>query len=75
MTDNWLELTVRFIAEDHGVRDLKDAMTRDILAALNKAKIGIASATFEIVGLPKLRIEKTTGEGQPAATDAPREAT
>ena len=27
MTDNWLELTVRFVARDHGVRDLKDAMT------------------------------------------------
>ena len=31
MTDNWLELTVRFIARDHGMRDLKDAMSRDIL--------------------------------------------
>ena len=33
LTDNWLELTVRFIAEDRGVRDLKDAMSRDILTA------------------------------------------
>ena len=57
MTDNWLELTVRFVAEDHGVRDLKDAMTRDILAALDEAGIGIASATFEIVGLPPLRLQ------------------
>ena len=58
MTDNWLEMTVRFIAEDHGVRDLKDAMTRDILAGLDAAGIGIASATFEIVGLPSLRVER-----------------
>jgi small-conductance mechanosensitive channel len=58
MTDNWLELTVRFIAEDHGVRELKDEMTRDILAALESAGIGIASATYEIVGLPPLRIER-----------------
>ena len=50
LTDNWLELTVRFIAEDRGVRDLKDAMSRDILKALDEAGIGIASATFEIVG-------------------------
>lgn len=56
LTDNWLELTVRFIAEDHGVRDLKDAMGRDILAALDEAGIGFAAATFEIVGLPPLRI-------------------
>ena len=58
MTDNWLEFTVRFIAEDHGVRDLKDAMTRDILAGLDAAGIGIASATFEVVGLPPLRVEQ-----------------
>jgi small-conductance mechanosensitive channel len=58
MTDNWLELTVRFIAEDHGVRELKDEMTRDILAALESAGIGIASATYEIVGLPPLRVER-----------------
>ena len=58
MTDNWVELTVRFIAEDHGVRDLKDSMTRDILAALEEARIGIASATFEVVGFPPLRVEQ-----------------
>jgi hypothetical protein len=68
MTDNWLEMTVRFIAEDHGVRDLKDAMTREILPALEKAKIGIASATFEIVGLPPLRVERVPrGEGSAQA--------
>ena len=59
MTDNWVELTVRFLAEDHGVRDLKDAMTRDILAAMDAAGIGVASATFEVVGLPPLRVEPT----------------
>ncbi len=58
MTDNWIELTVRFLAEDHGVRDLKDAISREILAGLKKAGIGIASSTFEIVGLPPLRMER-----------------
>jgi small-conductance mechanosensitive channel len=56
MTDNWLELTVRFIAQDHGVRELKDAMTRDILAAFDQAGIGIASTTFEVVGVPPLTL-------------------
>ncbi|MCA1585996.1 MAG: mechanosensitive ion channel family protein [Acidobacteria bacterium] len=56
LTDNWLELTVRFIVRDHGIRALKDAMSRDILQALDQAGIGLASATFEIVGLPPLRI-------------------
>lgn len=56
LTDNWLELTVRFIAKDAGVRELKDAMSRDILHALDAAGITVASATFEIVGLPPLHI-------------------
>jgi small-conductance mechanosensitive channel len=55
-TDNWLELTVRFVAQDHGVRELKDAITRDILTAFDEAGIGIASATFEVVGAPPIRI-------------------
>ncbi|MBW3616756.1 MAG: mechanosensitive ion channel family protein [Proteobacteria bacterium] len=59
MTDNWLELTVRFVGREHGVRGLKDAMTREILAALDEAGIGLASATFELVGVPPLKI--TTG--------------
>jgi hypothetical protein len=54
---------VRFIAKDHGIRDLKDAMSRDILKALDDAGIGVASATFEIVGLPSLRIEDVRGAG------------
>jgi small-conductance mechanosensitive channel len=58
MTDNWIELTVRFIAEDHGVRDLKDAISRDVLDRLESLKIGIASTTFEIVGLPPVRLER-----------------
>jgi small-conductance mechanosensitive channel len=52
MTDNWLELTVRFLANVSGTRDLKDAMSRDILAVFDEAGIGIASATYDIVGLP-----------------------
>jgi small-conductance mechanosensitive channel len=57
LTDNWLELTLRFVTEARGVRDVKDAMGRDILRELDAAGIGIASATFDIVGLPPLRIE------------------
>jgi small-conductance mechanosensitive channel len=71
MTDNWLELSVRFMVGDHGARELKDAMSRDILNALDEAEIGIASATFDIVGLPPLRLEKSTGLGQANQQDAP----
>lgn len=58
LTDDWLEMTVRFIAETHGVRDLKDAVTRDVLAAMDDAGIPVASAGFEIVNLPPLRLER-----------------
>jgi hypothetical protein len=33
-------------------------MSRDILKALREADIGIASTTFELVGLPPLKIER-----------------
>ncbi len=56
LTDNWVELTVRFVVEERGIRDLKDAMSRDILAAIRAAGIRVASSTFEIVGLPPLEI-------------------
>jgi small-conductance mechanosensitive channel len=48
ITDNWLELTVRFIAPAHGVRELKDTMSRDILQAFGDAGIEIASATLDV---------------------------
>jgi small-conductance mechanosensitive channel len=56
MTDNWLELTVRFIVGDHGIREIKDAMSRDILAGFDDAGIDVASTTIEIVGFPALRV-------------------
>jgi hypothetical protein len=57
LTDNWVELTVRFIAHHHAIRDLKDALSRDILAALEAEGIGVASATIEVAGLPPLTID------------------
>jgi small-conductance mechanosensitive channel len=56
LTDNWLNLSVRFITRERGVRELKDAMSREILANFQEAGISIASATYEIVGLPPVRL-------------------
>jgi hypothetical protein len=56
LTDNWLELSLRFLVPHRGVRELKDRMSRDILAELDAAGIGLASATYEIVGLPSVEI-------------------
>ena len=57
MTDSWLEFSLRFLAEARTVRGVKDAMTRDILTALDREKIELASGTYEIVGLPPVRVE------------------
>ncbi|MCJ0977930.1 hypothetical protein MTX35_09455 [Rhodococcus sp. ARC_M12] len=56
ITDNWVELSLRFLVPHRGVRAIKDLMTRDILAGLDEAGIGIASATNAIVGIPDLKI-------------------
>lgn len=65
MTDNWVEMSVRFIARDSGVRELKDQMTREILRLMDEAKIGVASGTYEIVGMPPLQV--TDARKQPLA--------
>src|SRR5262249_15346472 len=67
ITDNWLELTVRFVVDDHQSRQVKDAMARAILDAFDAAGIGIASTTVEVVGVPTLRIE---GDGRSTGVTA-----
>jgi DNA-binding PadR family transcriptional regulator len=62
LTDNWLELSARFVVEEHGIRELKDAFGREVLDRFDEVGIGIASATVEIVGLPPLRVvERSAG--------------
>lgn len=57
ITDNWVELSVRFLCGTHDIRGLKDRISREILSGLEAASIGIASGTYEIVGLPPIKIE------------------
>jgi small-conductance mechanosensitive channel len=68
ITDNWLELTVRFIARDHGIRELKDAMSREILRELKAAGIEVASATSEVTvtGVPTLKLQTADAGHGPA---------
>jgi small-conductance mechanosensitive channel len=56
LTDNWLEMSVRFVTEEHGIRVIKDAMSREIMDRFDEAKIGLASGTYEVVGMPELRV-------------------
>ena len=57
ITNNWLELTVRFVVREHGIRDLKDSVSRDLLKAFDAAGIKIATTTYNIIGFPLLQIE------------------
>jgi len=70
ITDNWLELGLRFLSPAHGARALKNAMSRDILRAFDAAGIGIASATYDIVGFPPLRLAAQRRDGSAAQTQA-----
>lgn len=54
LTDNWLELAVRFLSPDHGTRAIKDAMSRQVLKGLEVAGIAVASATSEVAATVKL---------------------
>ncbi|MEO8725167.1 MAG: mechanosensitive ion channel family protein [Acidobacteriaceae bacterium] len=57
ITDNWVELAVRFLCGTHDVRGLKDRISRQILSELDAAHIGIASSTYDIVGFPPIKLE------------------
>jgi small-conductance mechanosensitive channel len=58
ITDDWLELSVRFVVPEHGIRDIKDRIAREVLPRLEEAGIEIASATFEITRVPPMRLER-----------------
>jgi len=53
LTENWLEITVRFLGPDHGIRTIKDQMTREIIAGFDKAGIVIAAVRQEAVTAPE----------------------
>jgi small-conductance mechanosensitive channel len=55
ITQDWLELTVRFLGPDHGIRNIKDGMTREILSGFEKAGIMIAATRQEAVDGPRRR--------------------
>jgi small-conductance mechanosensitive channel len=77
ITDNWVELSVRFLVRAWGVRATKDAITRDILVRFRAEGISIASATFELVKAPELAIRPVDGRApRPDAPErgAPRDA-
>ena len=56
LTDNWIEMSLRFVVREDESRKVKDAMSRDLIRALEEAGIQIASSTYDIVGMPTLKV-------------------
>jgi small-conductance mechanosensitive channel len=56
LTDNWIEMNARFLTKEHGSRDRKDKMSREILDAFEADNIEIATASFEVLGTTSIRI-------------------
>jgi small-conductance mechanosensitive channel len=55
MTDNWIELTLRYVVEVHERRGVKARLHHELLQRFGaESGITVASATFEIVGFPPL---------------------
>ena len=71
LTDNWLEMSLRFLVRARGVREVKDRISRQVLGELGAAGIGLASATYNIVGLPEIRVApaQAPGGAAPAVGD------
>ncbi|HEY8559685.1 MAG TPA: mechanosensitive ion channel domain-containing protein [Pyrinomonadaceae bacterium] len=56
LTDNWIEMNARFLTKEHGSRDRKDQMSREILDAFEAENIEIATASFEVLGTTSIRL-------------------
>jgi hypothetical protein len=57
LTDNWIELTARFVIPVRSARTIKSEVSEKVLRRYSEEGIAIASATSEIVGFPPLRVE------------------
>jgi hypothetical protein len=52
ITEDWLELTVRYLAPDHGGRWIKDSIGRDVIAGLEGAGVVIGTTRQEALAGP-----------------------
>ena len=71
LTDNWIELTVRFFVADHGVRERKNRMSREILAKMTAEGLQVASGTYAVVQMPDLKVRLEAGNGATYLAAAP----
>jgi len=59
MTDNWIEMTLRFVVDAQERRGVKDRLHRELLQSFQaEENISLASTTIEIVGFPTLQVDQ-----------------
>jgi len=59
MTDNWVEITLRFVVYAQARRKVKDQLHRELLQHFQaEENISIASTTIEIVGFPQVQVDQ-----------------
>ncbi len=66
MTDNWIELTLRYVVDARERREVAGRLHQELLQHFDvEPNITVASATFEIVGFPKLRGDLQMSQREP----------
>jgi len=63
LTSNWVELALRYVVPDRNIREIKDAINREVLVRFKEEGITVASATYDVVGFPPITVDR--------AADAP----
>lgn len=72
MTDNWVEMTLRFVLEARGRRKVRSQLHREILQHFeSEPDITVASVTMEIVGFPPLRNDTTVSDNPSRVSSEP----
>jgi small-conductance mechanosensitive channel len=67
LTDNWIELSIRFLSRPLAVREVKDRISRSLLIAFQEEGISIATTSMEVVGMAPVRLEgAAVDEGDPS---------
>lgn len=71
-TDNWIEFTARYIVDYRRRRFVRDRLFTRMLEEVDRSqnRIRLASATFEVVGLPRLDVQFADGRGRVDASYA-----
>ena len=61
LTDNWIEFNLRYVVDYKKRRLTQNAIFIEILDEITKTngKVELASATFEVVGIPELKVDIT----------------